>query len=61
ILGSKMEEVKQVQATTIITTNPGCLLQMKVGVEREGLSGTARAMHVVDFIHEKIMESNGGK
>lgn len=61
ILGLKMEEVKRVQATTIITTNPGCLLQMKVGVEREGLSGTARAMHVVDFIHEKIMESNGGK
>lgn len=61
ILGSKMGEVKRVQATTIITTNPGCLLQMKVGVEREGLSGTARAMHVVDFIHEKIMGSNGGK
>lgn len=61
ILGSKMEEVKRVQATTIITTNPGCLLQMKVGVEKEGLSGTVRAMHVVDFIHEKITGSNGGK
>jgi glycolate oxidase iron-sulfur subunit len=61
ILGSKMEEVKRVQATRIITTNPGCLLQMKVGIEREGLSGTARAMHVVDFIHEKIMGPNGGK
>ncbi len=61
ILGSKMEEVKRVQATTIITTNPGCLLQMKVGVEREGLSGTARAMHIVDFIHEKIIETYGGK
>lgn len=56
ILSSKMEEVKRIQATTIITTNPGCLLQMKVGVEREGLSGTARAMHVVDFIHEKMMD-----
>lgn len=61
ILGSKMEEVKRVQATTIITTNPGCLLQMKVGVEREGLSGTARAMHVVDYIHEKIIRLDGGK
>lgn len=61
ILGSKMEEVKRIQATTIITTNPGCLLQMKVGVEREGLSGATRAMHVVDFIHEKLMGSNGGK
>ncbi|MFS0688624.1 (Fe-S)-binding protein [Sporosarcina sp. 179-K 8C2 HS] len=61
ILGSKMEEVKRVQATTIITTNPGCLLQMKVGVEREGLSGTARAMHIIDFIHEKIIGTYGGK
>lgn len=56
ILDSKMQEVKQVQATTIITTNPGCLLQMKVGLEREGLSETVRAMHIVDFIHEKVME-----
>ncbi|WP_432357324.1 (Fe-S)-binding protein [Sporosarcina sp. UB5] len=61
ILGSKMEEVKKVQATTIITTNPGCLLQMKVGVEKEGLSGTTRAMHVVDFIYEKMIGKNGGK
>ena len=50
----KMKEVKRIQASTIITTNPGCLLQMKVGVEREGLSTTTRAMHLVDFIHEKM-------
>ncbi|WP_248512987.1 (Fe-S)-binding protein [Sporosarcina sp. NCCP-2222] len=56
ILESKMKEVKMIQASTIITTNPGCLLQMKVGVEREGLSSTARAMHLVDFIHEKIIQ-----
>ncbi len=54
ILESKMKEVKKIQAGTIITTNPGCLLQMKVGVEREGLSTTTRAMHLVDFIHEKM-------
>ena len=54
ILESKMKEVKRIQASTIITTNPGCLLQMKVGVEREGLSTTTRAMHLVDFIHEKM-------
>ena len=54
ILESKMKEVKRIQASTIITTNPGCLLQMKVGVERERLSTTTRAMHLVDFIHEKM-------
>ena len=54
ILESKMKEVKKIQAGTIITTNPGCLLQMKVGIEREGLSTTIRAMHLVDFLHEKM-------
>ncbi|MDW0112514.1 (Fe-S)-binding protein [Sporosarcina saromensis] len=54
ILRSKMEEIKGIKATTIVTTNPGCLLQMKVGVERAGLSKTSRAMHIVDFIHEKV-------
>ncbi|WP_342513131.1 (Fe-S)-binding protein [Sporosarcina sp. FSL K6-1522] len=54
ILASKMMEVKGVQASTIITTNPGCLLQMKVGIEREGLSATTRALHLVDFMYEKV-------
>ncbi|WP_301109103.1 (Fe-S)-binding protein [Sporosarcina sp.] len=54
ILDAKMEEVQDIQATTIVTTNPGCLLQMKVGVEREGLSQTSRAVHIVDLIHEKL-------
>lgn len=54
ILESKMEEVKEIRARTIVTTNPGCLLQMKVGIEREKISSTTRAMHLVDFIHEKL-------
>lgn len=58
ILTAKMEEVKEIKATTIVTTNPGCLLQMKVGVEREGLAKTSRAMHIVDFIHEKVFREN---
>lgn len=56
ILDSKMKEVKEIRASTIITTNPGCLLQMKVGIEREKMSSSARAMHLVDFIHEKMFQ-----
>ncbi|MER2261430.1 MAG: (Fe-S)-binding protein [Psychrobacillus sp.] len=56
ILSSKMEKVRETQAKTIITSNPGCLLQMKVGIEKEGLGATSRAMHLVDFVYEKIFK-----
>lgn len=54
ILDDKMSEVIEIRAKTIVTTNPGCLLQMKVGVEREGLENSVRAVHIVDLVHEKI-------
>ena len=38
ILDTKMAHTKATHATTIVTANPGCLLQMKLGIEREGLS-----------------------
>lgn len=56
ILDAKMEEVQKTQATTIVTTNPGCLLQMKVGLEREGITQTSRAVHIVDLVHERLFQ-----
>lgn len=53
-LDDKMEKVKNTQATTIVTTNPGCLLQIKLGIEREGLSNEVRAVHIVDLLHEAL-------
>lgn len=52
ILDLKMEHVKDTKATTIVTTNPGCLLQMKVGIERENLGGSMRAVHLVEYLAE---------
>ncbi|WP_328006989.1 (Fe-S)-binding protein [Heyndrickxia acidicola] len=52
ILDRKMENVKETKATTIITTNPGCLLQMKLGIEREGLSDKVRTLHLVEYLAE---------
>ncbi|MFD0681274.1 MULTISPECIES: (Fe-S)-binding protein [unclassified Paenibacillus] len=52
ILDRKMEHVNDTRAATIITTNPGCLLQMKLGIERENKSGTLRALHLVEFLAE---------
>ncbi|MEV9640775.1 (Fe-S)-binding protein [Mammaliicoccus sciuri] len=55
-LDYKMEQVQDTAATTIVTINPGCLLQMKLGIEREGLSGEVRAVHIVDLLLEAVSD-----
>ncbi|MBT2638410.1 MULTISPECIES: (Fe-S)-binding protein [unclassified Bacillus (in: firmicutes)] len=55
LLDSKMVEAKVTHATTIVTANPGCLLQMKLGIEREGLSGKIRGVHIVDLLMEAAL------
>ncbi|MCP3029345.1 (Fe-S)-binding protein [Halobacillus sp. A5] len=52
ILDLKMMDVKERKTNTIITTNPGCLLQMKLGIERHGLEGEIEAVHLVDLLME---------
>jgi len=52
LLDSKMVQAKATNATTIVTANPGCLLQMKLGIEREGLSDTMKGVHIVDLLLE---------
>ncbi|MDT2047064.1 (Fe-S)-binding protein [Priestia flexa] len=56
ILDTKMKSAVATQATTIVTANPGCLLQMKLGIEREGLSSKVRAVHLVDLLLEAVQE-----
>ncbi|MDR6747581.1 (Fe-S)-binding protein [Bacillus pumilus] len=52
ILDEKMKHTKATNATVVITTNPGCLLQMKLGIEREGLSHSMRALHLIEYLAE---------
>ncbi|WP_226580715.1 (Fe-S)-binding protein [Halobacillus litoralis] len=52
ILDVKMKDVCGVKPDRIVTSNPGCHLQMKLGVEREGLSGKMDAVHLVDLLME---------
>nr|WP_239565878.1 (Fe-S)-binding protein [Paenibacillus sacheonensis] len=54
ILDHKMEHVKHTGAQYLLTSNPGCLLQMKNGIEKHGMSGQMEALHLVDFLHERI-------
>ncbi len=59
IIDHKMVHVKASKAATIVTANPGCLLQMKLGVEREGLSHTVRSVHIVDLLAEAVHFADG--
>lgn len=52
ILDEKMGYVKETQADTLVTSNPGCLLQMKHGIHKAGLEGQMRAVHLVDLLAE---------
>ncbi|TKC18437.1 (Fe-S)-binding protein [Robertmurraya kyonggiensis] len=56
ILDYKMEQTKATHASTVVTANPGCLLQMKLGIEREELSEKMRAVHIVDLLMEAVQE-----
>ncbi|WP_010273938.1 (Fe-S)-binding protein [Paenibacillus senegalensis] len=58
ILDHKMEDVKQTNAHYLITSNPGCLLQMKLGIERENLGNTMKALHIVDFLYERLQKED---
>ncbi|GEL08997.1 (Fe-S)-binding protein [Salisediminibacterium halotolerans] len=54
ILDHKMENIDRTAATTVVTANPGCLLQMKLGVEREDKTSTMEAVHIVDLLAKAV-------
>ncbi|MCY7789753.1 (Fe-S)-binding protein [Bacillus haynesii] len=56
ILDTKMEAAAATRAATIVTANPGCLLQMKLGIERSGLTDRVRAVHLADLLLEAVQE-----
>lgn len=50
ILERKMDAVATTEADVVATANPGCLLQLRAGVEQHG--GDRRVMHVVELLDE---------
>lgn len=52
VLDLKMENVKTSRPDLIITSNPGCHIQMQLGVEREGLSEQISVKHIVEVVAE---------
>lgn len=52
ILDHKMKHVQDAKPNLIITSNPGCHMQMQLGVEREGLSKHVKVKHIVEVVAE---------
>jgi glycolate oxidase iron-sulfur subunit len=50
LLDEKMGHVAATKADILVTSNPGCLLQMKAGIHRAGLEGKMEAVHLVDLL-----------
>lgn len=48
LLSRKMENIKRVRPDIIVTGNPGCLVQIQHGLEREGLS--VELLHTATFL-----------
>lgn len=50
LLASKMRRITETQAELVLTANPGCMLQLRAGVMREGKQ--RRVMHVIELLDE---------
>lgn len=50
LLENKMRRINETAAELVLTANPGCLLQLRAGVQREG--GNRRVLHVVELLDE---------
>ncbi|MEB2272288.1 (Fe-S)-binding protein [Bacillus safensis] len=54
ILDHKMTEARETKATAIVTSNPGCQLQMAAGIKRSRHSSSMRAVHLADVLLEAV-------
>ncbi len=52
VLDDKMKYVKRATPEVIVTTNPGCHLQMLLGLQREGLDDEIEVRHLVEMVAE---------
>ncbi|KPV42853.1 glycolate oxidase [Alicyclobacillus ferrooxydans] len=54
ILDDKMGKVVDTKANVIVTSNPGCLLQMRQGIIRAGLSDHVEAVHIMELLDRAL-------
>ena len=50
VLAEKMDNAAATEAEVIVTSNPGCLLQLRLGLQRAGLADAVQVMHLADLL-----------
>ena len=50
LLDDKLQDVASTRATTVVTANPGCMMQLESGLARAGIRGEVK--HVVQMLDE---------
>ena len=50
LLDDKMRDVASTGATTVVTANPGCMMQLQRGLQRAGIRGEVK--HIVELLDE---------
>ena len=56
ILEGKMVNANATEARYLVTSNPGCLLQMKLGIDKHGQKGKMEAVHIADFLYDRVVK-----
>ncbi|PYU87495.1 MAG: hypothetical protein DMG51_02040 [Acidobacteria bacterium] len=59
LLAEKMRHVQSTRAQTIVTANPGCLLQLRVGVDIHHTH--QEVLHVVELLDRAIASARAQK
>ncbi len=59
LLENKMKRINETGADLVLTANPGCLLQLRAGVQREG--NKRRVLHVVELLDEAYRTASPNK
>ena len=56
LLDSKMRDVTAADADVVTTANPGCMLQLDLGLRKQGK--TDRSYHVVELLDEAYRQED---
>jgi iron-sulfur cluster protein len=54
ILSWKLDHIQRTQAQVVVTDNPGCLMQLRGGIEAAGLAGKVRVAHLAELMAERL-------
>ena len=52
----KVSHIRKTEAHIVVTTNPGCILQIESGLKQQGYV-EVRVMHLADYLEAALQEA----